>query len=427
MAHLRALDETLQRSGGRLLVRSGAPTTVVPAITESLRAELLCSNADVTPYARRRDQAVADADRRVVRAMVGQSGPPSGIDTHSQRTGLTGLHPVRHQVEQHGAAHVAPERAGRPRQRSRRRRSRVRGSTLSTWGRRSGVASIPRVRAARRRVRRHQGHPGGGRHVPALRRPALRRTGAGRRGRGDRHGDQRPGFLRPPAGVARLVRASAVGVAIAGRQQPYGPSSTASHGRTIRTTSWRGKKAAPAFPSLTQACASWRPRAGCTTGSAWSPPPSSSRIFWWTGGSASDGSGDSWSTRTSPRTRGTGNGWPEPAPMPRRISGSSIPVAQSGKFDPDGAYIRAFVPELAHVPAPWIHAPWTAPPMELASCGRDTGGFLPPSDHRPRLRPRSRHRRVQSGANGLTDPSRLKATGSKHCTQVEVRPSALVR
>ena len=34
------------------------------------------------------------------------------------------------------------------------------------------------------------------------------------------------------------------------------------------------------------------------------------------------------------------------------------PVLQSAKFDPDGAYIRKWVPELAHLSAPEIHAPW---------------------------------------------------------------------
>ncbi len=34
------------------------------------------------------------------------------------------------------------------------------------------------------------------------------------------------------------------------------------------------------------------------------------------------------------------------------------PVLQSRKFDPDGAYIRRWVPELAAVPNPTIHAPW---------------------------------------------------------------------
>lgn len=39
------------------------------------------------------------------------------------------------------------------------------------------------------------------------------------------------------------------------------------------------------------------------------------------------------------------------------------PILQSKKFDTDGDYIRAYVPELADVPATYIHAPWEAPPM----------------------------------------------------------------
>ncbi|WP_131737899.1 cryptochrome/photolyase family protein [Actinomadura roseirufa] len=41
------------------------------------------------------------------------------------------------------------------------------------------------------------------------------------------------------------------------------------------------------------------------------------------------------------------------------------PLRQAARFDPDGAYVRAHVPELADVPAPGVHRPWTmraAPP-----------------------------------------------------------------
>jgi deoxyribodipyrimidine photo-lyase len=38
------------------------------------------------------------------------------------------------------------------------------------------------------------------------------------------------------------------------------------------------------------------------------------------------------------------------------------PVSQGEKFDPDGAYVRRWVPELGQAPARWIHQPWSAPP-----------------------------------------------------------------
>lgn len=37
------------------------------------------------------------------------------------------------------------------------------------------------------------------------------------------------------------------------------------------------------------------------------------------------------------------------------------PVLQGRRFDPDGTYVRRWLPELAWVPAPYVHAPWTLP------------------------------------------------------------------
>ena len=45
------------------------------------------------------------------------------------------------------------------------------------------------------------------------------------------------------------------------------------------------------------------------------------------------------------------------------------PVLQGRRFDPRGDYVRRWVPELARVPVPWIHAPWEAPPPALAAAG----------------------------------------------------------
>jgi deoxyribodipyrimidine photo-lyase len=37
------------------------------------------------------------------------------------------------------------------------------------------------------------------------------------------------------------------------------------------------------------------------------------------------------------------------------------PISQGEKFDPDGRYIRRYVPELAGVPDEHLHRPWQAP------------------------------------------------------------------
>jgi deoxyribodipyrimidine photo-lyase len=53
------------------------------------------------------------------------------------------------------------------------------------------------------------------------------------------------------------------------------------------------------------------------------------------------------------------------------------PVAQGERFDPDGAYVRRFVPELARLPNDVIHAPWLASPALLAECGVLLGRTYP--------------------------------------------------
>ncbi|AWK86736.1 cryptochrome/photolyase family protein [Azospirillum thermophilum] len=53
------------------------------------------------------------------------------------------------------------------------------------------------------------------------------------------------------------------------------------------------------------------------------------------------------------------------------------PVLQGEKFDPDGAYVRRFVPELAGLPARWIHKPWEAPADILRQAGVRLGSDYP--------------------------------------------------
>ena len=60
------------------------------------------------------------------------------------------------------------------------------------------------------------------------------------------------------------------------------------------------------------------------------------------------------------------------------------PILQGEKFDPDGDYVRRWVPELARLPNKLIHQPWEATPLELASAGIELGKTYPPPiiDHK---------------------------------------------
>lgn len=53
------------------------------------------------------------------------------------------------------------------------------------------------------------------------------------------------------------------------------------------------------------------------------------------------------------------------------------PVTQGERFDPDGAYVRRWVPELAALPDEWIQKPWEAPPDVLRRAGVRLGETYP--------------------------------------------------
>jgi deoxyribodipyrimidine photo-lyase len=53
------------------------------------------------------------------------------------------------------------------------------------------------------------------------------------------------------------------------------------------------------------------------------------------------------------------------------------PVTQGRRFDPDGAYVRRWVPELAGLDVRYLHAPWLAPDGVLAAAGVTLGETYP--------------------------------------------------
>lgn len=53
------------------------------------------------------------------------------------------------------------------------------------------------------------------------------------------------------------------------------------------------------------------------------------------------------------------------------------PVSQSQRFDPQGRFIRRYLPELARVPDKFVHAPWTMAPQEQRAAGCVIGRDYP--------------------------------------------------
>jgi deoxyribodipyrimidine photo-lyase len=53
------------------------------------------------------------------------------------------------------------------------------------------------------------------------------------------------------------------------------------------------------------------------------------------------------------------------------------PVLQGRRYDPEGAYVRRWIPELASLPAAHVHAPWLTPADVLAAAGVTLGETYP--------------------------------------------------
>lgn len=53
------------------------------------------------------------------------------------------------------------------------------------------------------------------------------------------------------------------------------------------------------------------------------------------------------------------------------------PQMEGYKFDPQGEYVRKWLPELSRLPTEWIHHPWDTPPSVLRAAGVELGSNYP--------------------------------------------------
>ncbi|OZB47698.1 MAG: deoxyribodipyrimidine photolyase, partial [Cellulomonas sp. 14-74-6] len=105
-ASLQALDESL---GGTLVLRTGAPEVVVPAVVREVEATEVHVSASTEPYGRRRDAAVETGlDVPLVRTGSPYAVAPGRLRTQ-QGTPYTVFTPFRRAWERHGwSAPAAP-------------------------------------------------------------------------------------------------------------------------------------------------------------------------------------------------------------------------------------------------------------------------------------------------------------------------------
>lgn len=77
------------------------------------------------------------------------------------------------------------------------------------------------------------------------------------------------------------------------------------------------------------------------------------------------------------------------------------PVLQGEKFDPEGRYVRRFVPELARLPDRFLHRPWEAPEAILRDAGVALGRDYP----RPVVDPAAGRARALAAFATLREPA----------------------
>lgn len=372
-AHLRSLDRSLAGLGGRLLVRRGHPVQVIEELTGGLEAEEVVFNADVSPYARHRDQAVAK--RVATRAHWGTLVHPPG----SILTGTGDRYRVFTPFWKRWFDLRLPDTSGPG------------DATVATeWG--DGIPDAPDTpidageEAAWNRLEHFDGSVDG--YLDDRDRPDLDRTsrlsidlkyGTISPVAAARHvgaaGDGRQAFVRQlawrdfyahlmdelPNTVDEPLRPEYT--EIPWRDDPVGFAAWASGAtgypivdagmRQLRAEGWIHNRVRMIVASflVKDLLIDWRRGERYFRRHLLDADVSQNVGNWqWVAGTGADA-----------------------APYFRIFN----PVTQSKKIDPDGVYIRRWIPELRPLEVAHLHAPWEAPPLELADRGVTIGDTYP--------------------------------------------------
>jgi deoxyribodipyrimidine photo-lyase len=97
------------------------------------------------------------------------------------------------------------------------------------------------------------------------------------------------------------------------------------------------------------------------------------------------------------------------------------PVKQSMEQDPEGRFIRTWVPELAGVSGEWIHTPWLMPAAAQHQCGVQIGRHYPAPlvDHLAAAR--LARQRIQEVRRSLAARSQSRAIQTRHGSRRKMR------